>query len=269
MSGYVTEANVRANTVKKVLRAGGTAIGLWIEDVPSPERVELFGYVGFAFVILDAEHAPLNPHVCLNLVRACELTNLTPIVRVPDHAPATILSYLETGVLGIYAPHVRTAADARGIVEAVKYAPDGRRGSGGSTRVARYGLRQTAPEYFRDANDETMVCILVEDEIGIGNLDEILSVDGIDCVDLGAGDLSHSFGVPGETKHPRVREAMERAEAIILASGVPWICEPHSVADALRDVSRGARLVPFVERKLTIEFLSSLLADARSAAAGA
>jgi 2-keto-3-deoxy-L-rhamnonate aldolase RhmA len=258
---------MRLNQVKQKLRARDVSLGLWIEDVLSPERVELFGHLGFDFVILDAEHASFNPHLCLNFVRACEIADLTPIVRVPDHTPSTILSYLETGVLGIYAPHVRTAADARNIVEAVKYAPDGHRGSGGSTRAANYGVTQRPSQYFAEANEQTMVCVLVEDEAGLENLEEILQVHGIDCVDLGPGDLSHSLGVPGQTNHPRVREALQRAEATILASKVPWICEPYSAGDALRDIERGALLVPFVERKLTVEFLQRLLAEVRQAAA--
>src|SRR5690606_15800444 len=123
----------------------------------------------------------------------------------------------ERGVRGVQVPHVSSAAQAREVVEAVRFHPQGRRGLAARTRPAGYGIGVSLDEYVREANRDTLICIQIEDLEGLRNLDELLSVDGVDVFFLGPSDLSQSLGHPGEVDHPEVRDAMDEAFARIRA----------------------------------------------------
>lgn len=236
------------NPVKNKIREGQAAFGVCL-SLNSAAAVEVFGYLGYDFVFIDAEQTPVGLKECTELVRACNLTGLSAIVKVPENNPALILGYLETGVQGIIGPHIDTAATAKDLVAAVKYAPLGKRGVGFGTRAAKYGLTQKPNEYFRQANEETMVIALVESMEGIRNLDEILAVEGIDVVSLGLADLLLELGHFGNPDHPDVRSLVDGAYKKIAASG-------KAIAAAVRDcdavrareaIAKGVRLVCLIE----------------------
>jgi 2-keto-3-deoxy-L-rhamnonate aldolase RhmA len=178
-----------------------------------------------------------------DMVRACNITGMTPFVKLPDNSPDTILGYLDAGALGIIVTDVRTADDALAAVSAARYAPQGTRGAGSTTRVANYGLTQTPAEYFRRANEEMMVVALIESGEGIENLDAILAVDGLDAVRIGAGDLAMSLGLPGEAGHPRVKEMVRDAEARVAASNKVLLTVARDAAAARAAASAGAGLI--------------------------
>jgi 2-keto-3-deoxy-L-rhamnonate aldolase RhmA len=200
------------NRVKQKLGNREVAYGVWLSWL-NPELVEFYGHLGFDYVVIDGEHLALDRASCLALLRACELTRMTTIVRVPENRPSIILGYLDIGVQGIYVPHVTSDDDARAIVDAVKYSPEGNRGAA----IARsaFGKPTSPADYFRQANEDTMIVALVEDVEGIRNLDAILSVEGIDVVGVGDNDLSHSMGYTGAKAHPDVRKVVDEAEARI------------------------------------------------------
>lgn len=254
---------MRHNPVKEKINKGEPAFGVWLA-FPSPARVEFFGHLGFEFVIIDGEHMPISPATCLELVRACELVGVVPIVRPPNHESSTILPFLETGALGIYVPHVQTAQDAEAVVQAVKYAPMGNRSAGSSERPANYGLTQPPEDYYAAANDETMVILLVEDTVGVSNLDEIVKVPGIDVVAIGPGDLSLSMGRLKSRADPEVMKAVRNAEARIADAGLPFDCEPRNADEAREAIERGARLVPFFEGMMMAQLFGGVLDDLAS-----
>ena len=206
------------NRFKESISAGRPVFGFYLH-FPCPELVEFMGLAGFDYVFIDAEHFAFGLETTQALVRAAQLTGMTPIARVPKNDPELILGYLETGVQGIIVPHTNTADEARAAVQAVKYHPLGHRGAGSTSRAADYGLTQTAPEYFEEANRQTLVIALVEEKAGIENLHEIVTVEGVDAVSIGSGDLAMSLGYPGQANHPQVRPLVEQAKAQIKASG--------------------------------------------------
>lgn len=208
---------MQKNLFKEKIKMGMPVYGFYL-GFPSPELVEFMGYVGFDYVIIDAEHYAFNIETIQDIARASVLTNMTPIVRVPKNDQELILGYLETGIQGIIVPHIHNVAAARAAVEAVKYFPLGNRGAGSGTRTANYGLTQTSTEYFELANNQTVIIALIEDVEGIDNIPEILLVEGIDAVSIGSGDLAMSMGHPGNPNHPEVRSMVEKARANILSS---------------------------------------------------
>lgn len=230
------------NPVRKKIERKEAAYGVLL-SWPSTDIVEFLGHLGFEWLWIDAEHGSIGRETCEHLVRACNVTGMVPIVRVPDNNAATILGYLETGALGVVVPHVNTAAEAHAVVEAVKYSPIGKRGAGSGSRTANYGLTQTASEYFRRVNEELIAIAMVEDIVAVRNLDEILAVDGIDAISTGSGDLAMSMGLPGQPGHPEVQKVMDDIEARIIASPKALDVTVKDGAEARAYRQRGARLI--------------------------
>ncbi|MBV9544396.1 MAG: 2-dehydro-3-deoxyglucarate aldolase [Chloroflexi bacterium] len=210
-------AIVRPNTMKAKLKAGQPVFGVQI-DTPWPELVEVCGHLGFDWAFLDAEHGPLAEADIAHMVRAAESAGITPVVRVPRNEPETILRYMETGVAGIVVPQVNSGEEARRVVAAVKYPPQGRRGIG-SSRASGYGFGPPGDVYRSQVNDQTVVILLLENIRGVENLDEILAVDGVDVVFVGPADLSASMGGPIGLEEPSVQGVVDDVLERTIAAG--------------------------------------------------
>ncbi|MBN1875565.1 MAG: 2-dehydro-3-deoxyglucarate aldolase [Anaerolineae bacterium] len=209
---------MQPNTMKKKILSGQPAFGVSIM-FPSPQIVEMVGALGFDWVLIDCEHGTIGLESVETLVRAAEVSGITPIVRPPTKAPDAILRVMDRGAMGVQVPHINTAADARAAVEAVKYHPLGTRGLAAGTRPAHYGLGLTAADYVQQVNAETLVCVQLEEVEALHNLDAILQVEGIDIFFVGPSDLSQSLGYPGCTDAPEVQDAIAQTFATIIAAG--------------------------------------------------
>jgi len=184
--------------------AAGVIIG-----EPAVQITEILGLLGFDWIFIDCEHSAMTLENVSQVVRAAELYGITPLVRVSQNVPEIILRYMDMGVMGIIMPGMDSVEVARKVVAAVKYPPMGERGLS-LVRAADYGLKSPLGDYVKTANAETMVLGALESQKGVTNIDEILGVEGFDGVILGTTDLSKSLGVPGQTSHPLVLEAMDR-----------------------------------------------------------
>ncbi len=207
---------MRKNVTKEKLKKGEVVIGTFV-TFPSATTVEICGHAGFDFVLLDAEHGPLSPGACEDLVRAADVTGMTPIIRVPDLED--LPRYLDIGALGVQIPMVRTADDVRRVVEAVKYPPVGQRGLGGA-RASAWGMKGGFGQYVVDSNRETMVIVQIETKEAVENISAILAVEGLDAVLIGRLDLSQSLGMLGKTEDPVISEMVERVINAARGTGV-------------------------------------------------
>ena len=203
------------NRMKEQLQQGKAVFGVSIM-IPSVQIVEMVGKLGFDWVLIDCEHGAISLETVELMAMAAQANGLTPIVRPPKNDPEIILQYLDRGVMGIQAPHVSTAAEARAVVSAVKYHPFGTRSLAVGTRAANYGFNITLDEYTQQANKENLVCVQIEDQDALANITAIAGVEGIDVLFVGPSDLSQSLGHPGNSEHPVVREAMQNAFATII-----------------------------------------------------
>jgi 4-hydroxy-2-oxoheptanedioate aldolase len=176
-----------------------------------PAFVEVMGHAGFDFVVLDLEHGPNNVLSLQNLVRAAEVSGLLPIVRVTDDTPSLIGQVLDVGAGGIQVPNVQTRQEVERIVEAARFAPQGMRGVCRFVRAADYSSADRVA-YFAESNT-TLLILQLEGREAVENIEEILSVPGVDIVFIGPYDLSQSLGVPGEVRNPKVTEAMTKIVA--------------------------------------------------------
>ena len=209
---------MRTNTTKAKLKAGETVYGCFVR-YPEATLVEILGYYGWDYLLLDAEHSSITPRDCENLARACELQNVTPIVRVTTNQPPVILRFMDTGMQGAQVPMINTRDEAEAGVRAVKYHPRGNRGLAG-VRPANFGQIQpfSFKEYTAQANAETMVIAQVETAAAVDALPDILQVPDIDVIFVGPTDLSQSLGLPGQINHPLVQETFDRISELVNAS---------------------------------------------------
>lgn len=229
---------LRPNRLKRALRDDIPVFGL-INSAPAPLLVEMLGYAGYDFVILDLEHASPNPETLENLIRAAECCGVTPLVRVPGAQPDAILRVLDAGAQGIVVPHVRCVEEVRLAVRASRYHPLGARGiSGGrTTGFGTLGLT----EYMTLANAEILVAVMIEDREGVEAIDDIVAVEGVDLVIEGAVDLSQSFGVPGQPQHPDVSAALDVIAERCRVADVPYCAVPRIDGHLERWLGRGVR----------------------------
>jgi 4-hydroxy-2-oxoheptanedioate aldolase len=236
------EGAMQRNRAKDRLREGKPILGVHLPFV-APGIVELVGAAGFHWVLIDCEHGPMDLETTETLIRAAEWAGITPIVRPPRNEASTILRYLDMGAQGIFVPNVHTKVDAEAAVRSAKYYPLGQRGLGGYGRWARRSLSTPLPELVREANENTIVTVLVESVKGVENLHEILSVPGIDVIDVGPADLSQSLGVPGELDNPKVQSCVRGALEKITKAGRTAGYGVANAEQAREHLERGVRSI--------------------------
>jgi 4-hydroxy-2-oxoheptanedioate aldolase len=202
--------------LRTMLASGRQMLGTF-SIVPSIELIEMIGFAGFDFVIIDMEHGPYSINQVRAGLTAARAHDLMSIVRVPDCAPAMIGAVLDAGANGVLVPQVDSADGARAAVAAARFAPEGERGAHPWVSASGYGK---VTDWFAVANRETAVMVMIEGKGGISAISEIIATPGLDAIFLGPVDLSHSLGVPGETGHPLVLEAMQAVAEKAAASGL-------------------------------------------------
>jgi 4-hydroxy-2-oxoheptanedioate aldolase len=225
---------MRHNLAKEKL-AAGKPISVVAPGYTSAGLVELLGRMGFDAVFLDCEHGPAGWEEVENMVRAAELTNVTPIIRVQSNDPSTIARALDRGAGGVQVPHINTRQQAEAAVRAAKFAPLGHRGYAGGRSV--FGAQGN---FTVHANAETMLVAMLEETEALKNLDDILQVDHIDALFIAPGDLSQSMGYPGQPDHPDVQGAIQDAVRRVRAAGrAPGVLTTNG-ASARRYLDLGA-----------------------------
>lgn len=205
---------MRTNSTKAKLAEGQVVFGAIISRF-APDLVELFGAIGYDFVMIDCEHGPMNLDQVEHMVRAAEVFNITPIARIPDHSESTVLRFLDRGLQGIIVPHVNTGEEAAAVAQAARYHPEGFRGVGGG-RAHDYGVGVGRAESTQWVNAQTLVIPMVEDTRAVDNLDDILTVPGVDVLHVASGDLGQSMGNPPPSE---VRQMMGSVIPRIRAGG--------------------------------------------------
>lgn len=209
---------MRTNRMKALFADGKPALGCSIM-IPSPQMVEMAAHAGFDWVLIDMEHGTIGLETAELMIMAAEARGITPIVRPRNNASAEITSVMDRGAAGVQVPHINTAADARRALAAVKFGAGDNRGLAAGTRPDSYGLAKSMPDFVRDANAQSLVCIQLEHAAAIESVDALLAVDDIDVYFIGPSDLSQSMGHPGNPKAPPVKDAIEKTLARIVAAG--------------------------------------------------
>ena len=215
-----------ARATLQAARAGGELpLGL-IVGSPDPAITELLAVSGFDFVILDNEHAPMEPDVALNHVRAAEAAGIVPMVRVGETRQAVVQKFLDVGCQGVVFPRVESVEQAEQAAAMLRFAPRGTRGMCPSCHGAWFGAHDW-DHYSRASEAETLCIVLIESDLGVQNVEEIAAVDGVDVLFLGPGDLSQEYGDGTGWLSPRTRDAWSRVRSAAERTGVLTMTAPH------------------------------------------
>lgn len=233
---------MQANKVKAKILSGQAAFGV-ISPTSDPVICEYLGWSGLDFYMIDGEHGPLNPSEVTNLVRACEISGITPLARVRSLDEKLILQFLDAGVMGIMMPGVQTVADIETLVGAVRYPPTGLRGVG-PVRSANYMMGpMDQATYVAYANAQILILPQVEDLEAVKNLKEMARHPEVDGFIIGPRDLAMSMGFVDGPNHPEVKAVIDQIFDIALEAGklVGTVAATSTQARAL--VDKGARLI--------------------------
>ena len=200
---------MKQNKFQQILKTGGSPAGHMIMEFGTRGIARILEAAGVDFVVIDMEHTGFDADHMADLLSWLEATEVTPFVRVPQGLYHFIARTMDAGALGVMVGNVETPEQAKAIVDAVKYAPQGKRGLGLGT--AHTGYRQPDTQaYLEFANSNSTVICQIESETGLKNLDAIASTPGVDVLWVGHFDLSQSMGIPAQFANPKFRAAMQQ-----------------------------------------------------------
>lgn len=241
--------------------SGGTAVNGWCA-IPSPVTAEIMGRAGFDLMTVDLQHGLIDYQSALTLLQVLQGLPAPVLARVPWNEPGIVMKCLDAGFSGLICPMINTAADARRLVEAARYAPVGGRSFGPTRANLVHG--QT---YARTANEKVLILAMIETREALSNLDAILAVEGIDGIYVGPSDLGLSLGFEPtlEPTEPVVLDAISqivsRARAASRIAGI-HTGSPAMITSMLAQGFHFASLLTDV--RLFASALSRSLAEVRN-----
>ncbi|SDV46373.1 4-hydroxy-2-oxoheptanedioate aldolase [Chitinasiproducens palmae] len=209
-------SDILHNPFKAALAARRSMIGLWL-GLASPYAAEMVAGAGYDWLLVDGEHAPNTLQTILAQLQAVAPYPTHPVVRVAWNDAVMIKQVLDVGAQTLLIPMIDDAEQARRAVAATRYPPQGSRGVGAA--LARASRWNRVPDYLQRANEQICVLVQVETRKALDNLDEILSVEGVDGVFIGPSDLAADFGALGNPGRADVQAAIGTAIAAINAAG--------------------------------------------------
>ena len=239
---------MRINRFRNSLKEGRTLFGMAVYSY-SPTLVEVIGHSGFDFIFLDSEHTPLGVDASLeHLVRAADASHTSVILRIKGNDEHLIRNAFEMGVDGIVIPHMKVKADAESAVKSAKFPPLGIRGAAAEVRAANYGAGDfNWTEYTQQSNEDTVIIGLAEDKEFFENIDDILSVEGLDMINFGPTDLAMSLGLSllYQMDNPQIQEAFDKLIQKAEGKNIAIMCPaaPPTFEQAQKLIKKGVRAI--------------------------
>jgi 2-keto-3-deoxy-L-rhamnonate aldolase RhmA len=211
---------MKGRDLVRALNEGEIIYGTCLEGYGQPRWPRYFDQIGLDYVFLDTEHTPQNRETVAWTVQAYAALGIAPLVRIPNVSASLAAQTLDLGTHGIVAPYIETVDQVKEMVGAVKYRP--LKGDALEKLLnQKNSLNEKTSNYLTEYNQDAVLWIMIESLAGITELDEMLSIKGIDGVLIGPHDLSVSCGVPEQYEHPRFIESVER---------VIRLCKEHSIS---------------------------------------
>ncbi len=203
------------NTFKAALKRGDMQYGCWA-GFADPYATEILATADFDWLVIDGEHAPNDLRTIMHQLQILDGKHSEAVVRLPIGNDWLIKQALDVGAQTLLIPMVETAEQARDLVRACRYPPEGIRGSGAA--LARASRFSDIPDYIQTANDQICLLVQVETRKGVENLDAILEIEGVDGVFIGPSDLAADLGYPGQSGNDTVRDVIRDSLGKIAAS---------------------------------------------------
>ena len=226
---------MRANKVKRSLRAGGVSIGTMFFEFNSTGIARIAANAGADFALFDTEHTGWDADTVRTLMATARAADIVPLVRVPATQYHLIARPLDLGAMGLMIPMVESEEQARLFVRSAKYPPDGGRGAAFGVAHDDYEGGDVAAK-MKSANAEGLLIGLIETVAGVENVEKIAAVDGLDVLWIGHFDLTNSMSIPGQFTHPKFLRAVD---------SVLEACRRHGKAPGFMaaDVEAGRKLL--------------------------
>jgi 4-hydroxy-2-oxoheptanedioate aldolase len=215
------------------------AVNGWL-SLPATFSAEVMAHQGWDSLTIDLQHGLIDYQTAVGLLQAISTTRTVPLVRVPWLDPAIIMKVLDAGAYGVICPMVNSASEAREFVAACRYPPAGIR-SCGPIRANLYA----GPDYVANANRTIITMAMIETRAGLDNLDEILSVEGLDAVYVGPADLALALGCEPRLD-PTEEDVVKAIEHIVVRARKKKIVagiHTASTANAQKMIGQGFQFV--------------------------
>lgn len=241
---------MRENHLRTLWKSGGAAVNGWL-TIPSSFAAETMAHQGWDTLTIDMQHGMIDDAALVPMLQAISTTDTVPIVRVPWLEPGILMRALDAGAYGVICPMVNTREDAQKLVAYTHYPPRGTRSFGPLRAVLYAGL-----DYVQHANDTIVTFAMIETAEALDNLDDILSVEGLDAIYIGPSDLSLALGCKPtfDDLEPKAFEAVEHILARAKAHGVVAGIHNGTPEAALKRIAKGFQFV-------TISSDARLMAD--------
>jgi 4-hydroxy-2-oxoheptanedioate aldolase len=243
---------VKTNRLREIWKAGAAAVNGWLA-IPSGFSAETMAHQGWDSLTVDLQHGVVDYQAMIPMLQAISTTGTVPVVRVPWLEPGILMKSLDAGAYGVICPMVNSRQDAQNLVAWTHYAPRGTR-SFGPIRALLYG----GADYATHANDTIVTFAMIETARALDNLDDILSVEGLDAIYIGPSDLSLALGCKPvfDDVDPPAAQAIDHILARARAHGIVAGIHNGTPQAALARIRKGFQFV-------------TVSSDARLMAAGA
>jgi 2-dehydro-3-deoxyglucarate aldolase/4-hydroxy-2-oxoheptanedioate aldolase len=233
---------MRTNTTRERLAQGEVVYGCGLQVYRAPEIPRLFAAAGFDYVFIDMEHGSFSLETAHDMIIACKLAGITPIVRVGEVQYTLCARLLDQGAQGIILPRVEDPTVLEEALSWMRFPPLGKRGYGINPTMIDYEMRPMA-EVIEHQNRETLVVVQFETVRAVEAADELLSLKGLDVMMIGPADLSIALGVPGQFDSPLLVDTVDKLIAKCVQHGVVPGIQTRGVAMAKFWADRGMRFV--------------------------
>jgi len=221
------------NTFKNKLLNAENQFGCWV-GLADSYAAEISASAGFDWLLVDGEHAPNDLRSILSQLQVIDASDSHPIVRLPIGETYMIKQALDAGAQTLLIPMVESGEQARELVRATRYPPNGVRGVGSA--LARASAFNAIPDYLTTADEQICLIVQLETRAGVEALDDILAVDGVDGIFIGPSDLAADMGMLGQANSPEIQSTtnalLKRIKASGKAAGILALSN-HSIDQAL------------------------------------
>ena len=230
---------MRPNRLREIWAAGGAVVNGWLA-IPNSFSAETMAHQGWDSLTIDLQHGVVDYQAMVTMLQAISTTETVPVVRVPWLEPGILMKTLDAGAYGVICPMVNTREDAQKLVAWTHYAPGGTR-SFGPVRALLYG----GADYPQHANDTIVTFAMIETAQALDNLEDILSVPGLDAIYIGPSDLSLALGCKPtfDDLDSKAAEAVEHILSRAKAHGLVAGIHNGSPEAALKRVAMGFQFV--------------------------
>lgn len=254
---------MRENRLRHIWSSGGTAVNGWLA-IPDSFCAETMAHQGWDSLTIDMQHGMVDYPAMVGMLQAISTTDTVPMVRVPWLEPGILMKALDAGAYGVICPMINNREDAQKLVQWTHYAPRGVR-SFGPVRALLYG----GADYPGKANDTIVTFAMIETAQALDNLDEILSVEGLDAIYIGPSDLSLSLGCKPtlDDVDPKAAQAIDHILDRAKAHKVVAAIHNAGTESALKRLAKGFQLVTVSsDARLIASGSQQVLAKMRSGA---